>query len=339
MISFSASLAPLLLLTLAPAQSGKREFLYETAPFPSCHASTLLEVPDGILAAWFGGTHENHPDVGIWVSRRTAKGWSVPVEVANGLPAEGSNAKRYPTWNPVLCRVPGKIVLFYKLGPAPDLWWGMRKESTDEGKSWSAAIRLPDGFLGPVKNKPITMPNGDLLCPSSTETPTEPDQWRIHFERVNAGLTSWTRTVPPEGTPPIDAIQPSILIGPNNRLTAIGRSRQKKVFTTQSTDGGNNWTPLALTNLPNPNSGTDAVTLKDGRHMIVYNPVEKGRSPLSVAVSTDTVNWKKFIDLETEPGEFSYPAIIQTSDGKIHVSYTWHRKKIAYVVLDENAGK
>lgn len=333
--------AAFLCLLLLPGQTNPttaipREFIYETAPFPSCHASTLLEVPDGLLAAWFGGTHEKHPDVGIWVSRRVNDKWSTPVEMANGVQPDG---KRHPTWNPVLCRVPGKVILFYKVGPNPDMWWGVRKESSDEGKTWSEAIKLPDGFLGPVKNKPIVMPNGDLLCPSSTETPTEPDQWRIHFERVNSSLTSWTRIVPPEGEPAIDAIQPSILTGPGNKLTAVGRSRQKRVFYTQSTDGGNNWTPLALTQVPNPNSGTDALTLKDGRHLIVYNPVEKGRSPLSVAASTDGIQWKKVLDLVTEPGEYSYPAIIQTTDGKIHISYTWQRKKIAHVTLDGNIGK
>jgi len=314
----------------------EREFLYENAPFPSCHASTLLEVPDGILAAWFGGTHEKHPDVGIWVARKTASGWSTPVEVATGVQPDG---KRHPTWNPVLCRAGGKVVLFYKVGPNPDLWWGVRKVSQDEGKTWSEAVKLPDGFLGPVKNKPITLPNGDLLCPSSTETPTEPDHWRVHFERVNPALDTWARIVPPEGSPAIDAIQPSILTLQGGKLAALGRSRQKRVFITQSSDGGQTWTPLSLTQVPNPNSGTDAVTLKDGRHLLVYNPVEKGRSPLSVAISENGTDWKRIVDLENQPGEYSYPAVIQTSDGKIHITYTWQRKKIAHVTVLPTIGK
>ena len=326
----------LITLLFAPSQaspglSPNKEFLYETAPFPECHASTLLEVPGGLLAAWFGGTKEKDPDVGIWIARKSQKSWSTPVEIADGVQPDG---KRHPCWNPVLCRVPGKIVLFYKVGPNPDMWWGVRKESTDEGQSWSKAIPLPEGFLGPVKNKPVTLPSGELLCPSSTETPEDPGQWRVHFEKVDAKLSTWVRIVPAAGTPPIEAIQPSVLFLGGSKLLALGRSKQGKLFVTTSQDSGDNWTELSLLDIPNPNSGTDAITLKDGRHLLVFNPVSKGRTPLSVAVSKDGTTWKKFLDLEIEPGEYSYPAIIQTSDQKVHILYTWKRKKIAHVELD-----
>ncbi len=322
--------APLILVA-GQSPAPMREFLYDKAPFPECHASTILEVPGGFLAALFGGTHENNPDVGIWVLRQEKKIWSAPVEVANGLQDDG---KRHPCWNPILCRVPGKVVLFYKVGPTPSTWWGEHKVSTDEGKTWSKATRLPEGFLGPVKNKPITLANGDLLCPSSTETPVKPSHWRVHFERVDTALTTWSRIVPSAGEPPIDAIQPSILFLGGGKYLALGRSRQKQLFMTRSEDGGNSWGELSLLDVPNPNSGTDAVTLKDGRHLLVYNPVTKGRTPLSVALSTDGLKWKKILDLETEPGEFSYPAIIQAADGKVHILYTWKRKTIAHVEFD-----
>jgi predicted neuraminidase len=323
-------------LLFAPCQEAnslaiKKEFLYETAPFPECHASTLLEVKGGLIACWFGGTKEKDPDVGIWIARKSEKGWSTPVEIADGVQ---SNGKRHPCWNPVLCRVPGKIVLFYKVGPNPDMWWGVRKESTDEGQSWSKAILLPEGFLGPVKNKPVSLASGELLCPSSTETPEDPGQWRVHFEKVDSKLSTWVRIVPAAGNPPIEAIQPSILFLGGSKLLALGRSKQGKLFVTQSPDSGDTWSELSLLDVPNPNSGTDALTLKDGRHILVYNPVSKGRTPLSIAVSRDATTWKKFHDLETETGEYSYPAIIQTSDQKVHILYTWKRKKIAHLELD-----
>jgi predicted neuraminidase len=86
--------------------------------------------------------------------------------------------------------------------------------------------------------------------------------------------------------------------------------------------------------VPNPNSGTDAVTLKDGRHVLVYNPVAKGRSPLAVAVSSAGRAWQRVLTLEDEPGkEFSYPAVIQAPDGRIHITYTWKRQAIRHVVL------
>lgn len=64
------------------------EFIYDTAPFPSCHASTIEETSNGLIAAWFGGTHERNPDVGIWISRRDNGKWSIPEEVANGVVSE-----------------------------------------------------------------------------------------------------------------------------------------------------------------------------------------------------------------------------------------------------------
>ncbi len=100
------------------------------------------------------------------------------------------------------------------------------------------------------------------------------------------------------------------------------------------TDGGLNWTPLAATALPNPDSGIDAVNLKDGRILLVYNPTQRGRSPLSVAISSDGRTWQAAVELETERGEFSYPAVICTPDGKAQITYTWKRKKIKHVELD-----
>src|SRR5262245_15261382 len=157
------------------------EFVFETAPFPSAHASTIAETSDGLVAAWFGGTRERDPDVGIWVARRVSGKWTTPVEVANGVQADGP---RLPCWNPVLFEVQkGTLTLFYKVGPDPQRWWGMTRTSSDGGKTWSAAVRLPDGILGPVKNKPVRLSNGTILSPSSTESTDQPSLWRVHFER------------------------------------------------------------------------------------------------------------------------------------------------------------
>src|SRR5262249_47648968 len=126
----------------------------------------------------------------------------------------------------------------------------------------------------------------------------------------------------------------SILVHGADRLQAVGRTRQGKVFETWSQDGGRTWGPLSLTALPNPNSGIDAVTLADGRHLIVYNHTARGRSPLNVAVSDDGKTWQAAAVLESEPGEYSYPAVIQSADGLVHVTYTWKRQPVKHVVLD-----
>ena len=110
------------------------EFIFTKAPYPSCHAATIAETPDGLVTAWFGGTKERNPDVGIWVSRFEAGRWTPSVEVANGVQ---NDTLRYPTWNPVLFQIPnGELMLFYKVGPSPSTWWGMLMKSADHGKTW-----------------------------------------------------------------------------------------------------------------------------------------------------------------------------------------------------------
>jgi predicted neuraminidase len=303
-------------------------FIYETAPFPSCHASTLVETPQGIAAAWFGGTHEKHPDVAIWLSYYQNGTWSKPVEVANGIQGNG---KRYPLWNPVLFQMPGKeLILFYKDGPAPDEWWGMLKRSFDGGKTWSAAERLPKDIYGPIKNKPELLADGTLICPSSSED----HDWRLHMEFTKDGGKTWSRTEALNDGVTTSAIQPSILKLPDGKLQLVCRSENDFVLQSISADQGKSWSALKPTSLLNPNSGIDAVTLKDGRHIIIYNNTKKGRSPLNVAISSDGQNWKDVAVLENEPnGEFSYPAVIQAADGKVHITYTWKRKKIKHVVM------
>ncbi len=306
----------------------KQEFLYETAPFPSCHASTIVETRPGLVTAWFGGTHEKHPDVGIWLSRLVDGKWTAPLEVANGVE---SPEKRHPCWNPVLFQPKtGPLLLFYKVGPSPDTWWGMLMTSDDAGNSWSKPRRLPEGILGPIKNKPIQLPNGDLLCGTSSEH----DGWRVHFERSSDLGQTWQATAAVNDGKQIGAIQPSFLVHKDGRLQAVGRSQQGRIFEISSTDGGRAWGPLTLTSLPNPNAGTDAVTLADGRHLIVYNHTAKGRSPLNVAVSNDGREWQAALVLEREPGEYSYPAVIQSSDSLVHITYTWKRQRIKHVVVD-----
>ena len=310
------------------------EFIFESAPFASAHASTIVETRDGLAAAWFAGTREGADDVGIWLSRRVSGKWTPPVEVATGVQMDGT---RLPTWNPVLFELrTSELALFYKVGPSPREWWGMVRTSPDAGRTWSAARRLPDGILGPIKNKPIRLPDGTIIAPSSTETAETPSRWRVHFESSRDEGATWSVARPQAsaGAAPIDAIQPSILTHADGRLQAVGRTRSGRVFETWSADRGHTWTAVALTELPNPSAGTDAVTLRDGRHLLVYNHTPKGRTPLNVAITRDGRKWEPAHVLESEPGEYSYPAVIQTSDGLVHITYTWRRLRIKHVVID-----
>lgn len=306
----------------------KSEFIFTESPFAQCHASTIVETKGKLVAAWFGGTHEKHKDVGIWLSRHDGRKWSRPVEAANGVQ---HSRKRYPCWNPVLFQPNnGPLLLFYKVGPSPREWWGMLKTSDDGGRSWSSARRLPEDILGPVKNKPIQLADGVLLCPSSSEH----DGWRIHFERSRDLGETWELIVQIDEGKIFSAIQPTLLSYPDGRLQALCRSRQGRIVETWSTDNGLSWSEPKATMLPNPNSGIDAVTLTDNRQLLIYNHTTRKRSPLNVALSSDGKHWHNVLALETAEGEFSYPAVIQTSDGLVHITYTWKRQRIKHVVID-----
>lgn len=310
------------------------QYIFDPPPTPGCHASTIEQAADGsLVAAWFAGTDEGEDDVEIYVARWVDNAWTKPVSVVTGVQYESYAGveKRYPCWNPVLFQPRnGPLMLFYKVGPSPRDWWGMVTTSDDNGATWAPGRRLPEGILGPIKNKPIAVGENRILCPSSTEH----DGWRVHFESTDDGGFTWKRTEAIATTETIGAIQPSILKLSNGNLLALGRTQQGRVFETESSDGGESWSSLRLNQLPNPNSGLDAITLKDGRHLLVYNHTEKGRSPLNVAISQDGRRWQSALVLENERGEFSYPAVIQAADGMVHITYTWNRKNIRHVVVD-----
>jgi predicted neuraminidase len=327
----------LLITTAANAQHFSKleeELIFSDPPFKQCHASTLIETPGNkLLVACFGGSHEGNRDVAIWTTQKQTN-WSTPSKAAN------HNA--FPCWNPVLFRTQtGKLFLFYKVGPNPREWWGMDKTSADNGISWSPAITLPKGILGPIKNKPIQLKDGAILSPTSVEV-TE-NRWQAYLERSIDDGQTWQIT-------PIDTgslfkvIQPSVLQYRDGRLQVLCRSNQDRVVTAWSDDKGLSWSKLDTTPLLNPNAGTDAVTLKSGRQLIVYNPGLQGkdwsdsRGKLAVAVSEDGITWKDVLLLENgdDRNEYSYPAVIQAKDGRIHITYTFNRKNVKHVVLRED---
>jgi len=303
----------------------RSEFVFEAAPFASAHASTIAETAEALVAAWFGGPCEGHPEVAIWLARRCEGRWSAPAPVARGLDRFG---RAQPCWNPVLHQArSGPLLLFYKVGPSPRRWWGMLCSSADHGETWSAPRRLPRGILGPIKNKPVELPNGVLLCPSSTEHLG----WRVHLERTPDLGNTWQKTGPLNAWRELGAIQPCILTWPDGRMQILCRTRQRVVADCWSADGGHSWSRMTATSLPNPDSGIDAAALQDGRAVLVHNPSREARTPLSLAVSADGRAWREALVLEDAPGEYSYPAVIQGDDGNLHITYTWNRRRIRYV--------
>lgn len=315
----------------------KDEFIFNRASFPESHASTIAETPAGLVVAWFGGAKEGNKDVCIWTSHLVNDKWTEPVKIADGVI---NDSTRYACYNPVLYQVPeGELLLFYKIGPNVAGWTGWMMRSNDNGKTWSKREALPEGFLGPIKNKPVLV-DGKLICPSSTEK----NGWKVHFEITPDFGKTWYKTGPINDGKIVSAIQPGILIHADGRLQVLCRSKNRTLNESWSSDSGRTWSPMTASALPNNNSGTDATTLKDGRHLLVYNHVKpdpslpngKGaRTPLNVAISADGKNWSAALVLEDSPvSQYSYPSVIQSEDGMVHIVYTWRRERVKYIKID-----
>lgn len=307
-------------------------FIFEKAPFASCHASTLVEVSSGkLLSAWFGGTAEGNRDVKIWASDFDGKVWSEPRMIA-------SEAGQ-PCWNPVLFFAGKELVLNYKAGPSPMTWTGYQKRSSDGGKTWSDPVLLSAGSYGPIKDKPILLSDGSLLAGTSVESHRA---WCSWVERSTDGAKTWMRYGPidvPERRN--NLIQPTLLEVEPRHVIALCRARGiGYICMAESKDAGLTWGPARPLDkkpneLPNPNSGIDSVRTEKGDCFLIYNHTAVGRFPLNLAWSGDQgKTWKKVLTLEEQLGEFSYPAIIQGSDGQLHMTYTWNRKHIKYVAHD-----
>jgi predicted neuraminidase len=218
--------------------------------------------------------------------------------------------------------------------------------SENEGKTWSHAIKLGRDdkighLIGPVKNKPVQLNDGTIICPSSTEQDNGNNIiWSVHFEISHDMGKSWEVVGPINDGIEFDAIQPSILIYQDKRMQILCRTRQNVISQSWSEDQGRTWSKMSATTLPNPNAGTDAVTLSSGMQILCYNHTTRrgefpqGREMLNVAISENGIDWEQGMILEKQEGEYSYPAIIQAEDGLVHITYTYRRKSIKHVVID-----
>jgi predicted neuraminidase len=335
--------------TTACAQP-KAELIFEpgSVPFASSHASTIVELKNGdLLAAWFGGTAEGKPDVAIWSARKTGDSWSKPVELARETDI--------PCWNPVLFHdAAGRLWLYYKFGPSPQQWVAGRRYSDDEGQTWSAVEHLPAGLLGPIRAKPLVMKNGTIVAGSSIEAY---HSWAAWIERSTDDGKTWAKlgpfvpgrsvsaagaadsqaadraAVPSDPNANYGIIQPTVveLAAKHLRFYARSTTNIGRVVIADSHDDGATWTEPKPLDVPNPNSGIDAVVLRDGRVVLIYNNTTRERTPLNLAVSTDGEHFRMFYTLEDQAGEYSYPAIIQARSGDLEITYTWQRKAIRHV--------
>ncbi len=303
-------------------------FIFDKAPFKSCHASAVVEVEPGrLMAAWFGGTDEGAKDVQIWASTFDGKRWTAPAAVGS--------EPGFPCWNPVLFKTAkGTLTLWYKAGPSPMTWTGFVRTSADGGKTWSAAEMMPAGMWGPVRAKPIQLADGTILAGTSVES--YPRNWVPYVDRSADDGKTWLRSNPFPVPGKFKQIQPTLFVAKDGKVVALMRSDgPRKVCRAESADGGKTFSPAEETALHNPNSGIDVVKTRAGDLFLIYNPTPLGRTPISLARSADDgATWTKVVDLEAEAGEFSYPAMIESAAGTLEVTYTWRRTHIFHRSVD-----
>lgn len=311
----------------------QKDFVFgDDRPFAQCHASTLVRLPDGnFLVAWFGGTEEKNPDVGIWLSKGQPGHWSAPMEVAK--------IREDAHWNPVLQRTAdGKIILYFKVGKEISHWETWVKTSDDNGATWSEAYELvkgDKGGRGPVKDKLIELSDGTWLAGASNEV----NRWEVFVDRSEDKGKTWTAspyfkidTLQIKGK---GAIQPTLWESKPGIVHMLVRTTGGVIGRSDSQDNGKTWSPIVKTDIPNPNSGIDLTRLSDGTLALMYNPDAENwgsRTPLTIALSHDNgQTWPEQVDIDKGPkkSEFSYPAIISWGDS-VAVTYTWNRQKIAF---------
>lgn len=310
---------------------------------PANHASTIVEVwPGRFIAAWFAGTAEGNPDVGILSASYTEKsGWSKTKELVT--------PHGVPSYNPVLTKLHnGQVLLFYKVGRSVARWRGFLMRSHDNGTTWEAPEMLPSGVYGPTKNKCLQLRDGTLLCPSSDEKSGRGldsalgKVWTCAVDETRDGGVTWSHHGP-IAMNGAGIIQPALYLDSQGNVRMVMRTRGARYMATVASDGGGVvWAAPSLTSVPNPNSALDVTRLADGRLLLVYNHSFKtrraGRGVLVVALSTDDgASWSRVLTLEDSAGrtqEFSYPAVIQAGNGDVHITYTWQRLSIRHVVLD-----
>jgi len=310
--------------------------------YPSCHGSTILELPNGdLLAAWYAGSREKGDDVVILGARLVSGDtiWS-----------------NYEVWADTPDKSEGNPVLFYDRNGVLWLFYqtmygsgeGRTRQGTgwttckikakisnDFGMSWQTERTLVEewGFL--TRNKVLQLADGTILLPVHDER-----DWSSRILISNDDGQNWkfSERIDSGGGFHKGNIEPTIILRDDGKILCFMRSGAdtNQIWKSLSSDHGEHWSEPVEIDQPNPNSACDLLKLKNGNVVLAFNNTKSNRTPLTLTISTDDgETWAALRNLEDSEGEYSYPAIIQTKDGKIHVTYTYMRNKIKHVELSE----
>jgi predicted neuraminidase len=315
------------------------ELIFQKIPgAPVHHASSIVEAANGdLLVTWYGGSYESSDDEALFLARRKKgqRTWETPQMLLRNPPAPVGNAvifadQRQRLWI-VYGRLEAKQPLLAHTG-----WERTRlfyRISEDNGYTWSADKLFPMETTGWLpRNLPITLPTGELLLPLSDERNNRDLSFFVITK--NAGET-WTRSANVPNAQP-QGEQPTVALRRDGSLLAFLRTAPR-LLQTESRDHGMTWSPAKLTDFKNPDAAISLRALRNGNLILAWNNQERGRSPLHIVRSTDDgATWSNPVMLESNPGEYSYPSVFQSSDGLIHVIYTYRRYSMKHVEFNED---
>ena len=302
------------------------ELIFEKTPdAPSHHCSTITQAANGdLLVAWYGGSYESADDQALFLSRRRKGGrsWSTPKALMRDSAQPPGNAVIFRTGGKRLCIVWARMEASRPLRRGGG--WGQTRlfirTSEDHGFTWSKDKPFLGGLHEGMRNVPITLASGELLLPLAHSFAKTTDGGRTweHLGAVNSGG------------------QPTVIERADGSLLTLLRKRPR-ILQSESHDNGQTWSPAVATELKNPDAGVAMTRLRNGHVVLVFNDSESSRTPLSIARSLDEGRtWERPLALESNPGEYSYPCIIQTRDSRLHITYTFRRYAIKHVELNED---
>jgi|LSQX01.1.fsa_nt_gb predicted neuraminidase len=302
----------------------RAQFIFHgTTERPSCHCASIAERPGGgLFATWYAGSREGAADVAILCATHDGERWEEPRVLFDPPERPGGNT--------VVYRHDDSLWHFVDVIEGPEGWESAvlyLLRSHDGGETWTEAQVFDEEFGIMVRHAPIQLSGGRLLLPAYDEK-----VWRgFAFITDDEGDT-WRRS----GWMVAEAgcIQPTIIERSDGTLHALLRSdgNVPHAWECSSSDGGESWTQCVPSELRNPNSGADMILLSNGQTIACYNDSIAGRTPLTLALSEDEGRtWVAKRDVETDQGEYSYPTLIEASDGTVHLVYTWRRERIRWM--------
>ena len=326
----------------------KRGFIFEQGLTSSVHAPSIVELSGGgLMAAWYGGKREGSSDVSLYASNLDpdTNDWSAPrvlldrLRVANDL---GRHIRKLG--NAVLLSDGQNNVWMFFVSTSVGGWSTSAinmSVSNDDGQTWGPVVRVASSpFLNIstlVKGHPFFYADGTIGLPVYHELLGKfAELLRLDTNGVVLDKQRMSKRR--------DAIQPDIALLTDNQMHAVLRNTgsSRVVLQQSSGDGGNSWSSISGTQLPNPDAAVSVTAVRDAMVM-AYNDTDDDRDRMALAMSRDKGgNWRKFYQLEEggvgEDGvkdEFSYPYLIRTNSGVYHLVYTWQRKRIAHVSFND----